>query len=117
MFQEFNDAAVLFLDEALCEPFVKSYLGTPDAAFQELHLPVACHQAMGPFGISAETQAELAKRSHVVFIVHGNPDSAQLVAQYLLEIKGCGAARRAAVADSCTTARTLGETQTYESGS
>lgn len=90
VFQEFNDAAVLFLEDALCEPLVKSHLGTPDAAFQELHLPVACHQAMGPFGVAAETQAELLKRSHVVFVVRGSPDSAQLVAQYILEIKGCG---------------------------
>lgn len=88
-FLEFNAAAVLFIDPSVCEPLVKSYLGTPDAAFQELHLPVSHYQAMDSMGIHARMQQELEKVSHVVFIVHGSPHNAQIVAQYILEIKGC----------------------------
>jgi hypothetical protein len=90
VFQELNDTAVLFADEAISEAMVKSYLGNPDKGFEELSLPVAHHQSLCPQGLLAATLAEVPKHTHFVFIVHGSPLNAQLVAQHIQEIKRCG---------------------------
>ena len=87
VFQEFNDPAVLLTDAAIHEPLAKSYLGEPDNAFQERHLPVAHYGQLGPEVLDAATRAQLVKHSNVVFVVHGHPRNAQLVAQCIVEIK------------------------------
>lgn len=89
VFQEFNDAAVLFVEAALLEPLVKSYLGTPDNGFQELQLPVTHYRALSAEGIDAAMRTQLAAHAHVVFIVRGCPQAAQLVAQHIAEIRRC----------------------------
>ena len=89
IFQQFNDPAILLVDPALHEPLTKSYLGEPDQGFQELHLPVALCRPLGPEVLERSVHAQLQQHSHVVFLVRGQPQCAQLVAQCILEIKRC----------------------------
>jgi hypothetical protein len=87
--QEFDDNAVLLIDENICEPMLKSYLGTPGNAFSELDLPIAHVQPLTGGGLTSATAAKILQHLNIVIIVRNSPIRAQLVAQYVLEIKRC----------------------------
>lgn len=87
--QEFDDSAVLFVEESLHEPMLKSYLGTPEKVFEELDLPITHAQPLSASGMSASTVSQVQQHPKVVFIVRNSPFSAQLVAQYIAEIRRC----------------------------
>jgi hypothetical protein len=66
---------------------LKSYLGTPGSAFDELDLPIAHVQPLTGMGLSSATAAKIQQHLNTVFIVRNSPTWAQLVAQHILEIR------------------------------
>ena len=68
---------------------LKSYLGTPGSAFDELDLPIAHVQPLCGTGLTSATAAKIQQHLNIVIIVRNSPMRAQLVAQYILEIKRC----------------------------
>lgn len=87
--QEFDGNAVLLMDENICEPMLKSYLGTPGSAFDELDLPIAHVQPLSGTGLTSTTAAKILQHLNIVIIVRNSPIRAQLVAQHILEIRRC----------------------------
>jgi hypothetical protein len=87
--QEFDDNAVLLIDENICEAMIRSYLGTPGSAFDELDLPITHVQPLSGAGLTSATAAKVLQHLNIVIVVRNSPTRAQLVAQHILEIKRC----------------------------
>lgn len=85
--QDFDANAVLLIDNNICEPMLKSYLGTPGCIFEELDLPIAHVQPLTGTGLTSVTAAKIQQHLNTVFIVRNSPTLAQLVAQHILEIR------------------------------